>query len=105
MPRARAMMSGYPAGSAMRGWRSADGAVNGRVRIALGGALTGSAHAAIDLSDGLTGDLMHLLTRSNVCEVIDIDQVPRSAALARMPPDIQRRCDLGGADDYELCFT
>src|SRR5260363_50616 len=51
-------------------------------RIALGRALTGIAHAAIDLSDGLTGDLMHLLTRSNVCAVIDIDQVPRSAALA-----------------------
>src|SRR5260363_8164 len=74
-------------------------------RIALGRALTGIAHAAIDLSDGLTGDLMHLLTRSNVCAVIDIDQVPRSAALARMPPDIQRRCALGGGDDYELCFT
>src|SRR5260363_215438 len=84
MPRARAMMSGYPAGSAMRGWRSADGAVNGRLRIALGRAFS---------------------ARSNVCAVIDIDQVPRSAALARMPPDIQRRCALGGGDDYELCFT
>src|SRR5260364_22878 len=39
-PRARAMMSGYPAGSAMRGWRSADGAVNGRLRIALGRAFS-----------------------------------------------------------------
>src|SRR5260363_200848 len=38
--RARAMMSGYPAGSAMRGWRSADGAVNGRLRIALGRAFS-----------------------------------------------------------------
>src|SRR5260364_450412 len=78
--------------------------VSARPSAALGRALTGIAHAAIDLSDGLTGDLMHLLTRSNVRAVIDIDQVPRSAALARMPPDIQRRCALGGGDDYELCF-
>src|SRR5260364_94259 len=83
MPRARAMMSGYPAGSAMRGWRSADGAVNGRLRIALGRAFSARS----------TG-------RSRGLRL-----VPRSAALARMPPDIQRRCALGGGDDYELCFT
>lgn len=74
-------------------------------RIALGRALAGIAHAAIDLSDGLAGDLMHLLTRSNVSAVIDIDRLPRSAALARMPPEIQQRCTLSGGDDYELCFT
>ncbi|HIH2752684.1 TPA: thiamine-phosphate kinase, partial [Burkholderia lata] len=73
-------------------------------RIALGLALAGVAHAALDISDGLAGDLQHILTRSNVRAEIDADAVPRSAALATLPPDVQRRCTLAGGDDYELCF-
>ncbi|HHT9031846.1 TPA: thiamine-phosphate kinase, partial [Burkholderia cenocepacia] len=47
----------------------------------------------------------HILTRSNVRAEIDADAVPRSAALATLPADVQRRCTLAGGDDYELCFT
>ncbi|MFM0630534.1 thiamine-phosphate kinase [Paraburkholderia xenovorans] len=74
-------------------------------RVALGLALRGIAHAALDLSDGLAGDLMHILERSNVRATVDVDAVPRSAALRRLAPEIQRRCALAGGDDYELCFT
>jgi thiamine-monophosphate kinase len=74
-------------------------------RVALGLALRGVAHAALDLSDGLAGDLRHILERSSVQATIDIDAVPRSDALRRLAPEIQQRCTLAGGDDYELCFT
>jgi thiamine-monophosphate kinase len=74
-------------------------------RIALGLALRGIAHAALDLSDGLAGDLLHILERSSLRASVDIDAVPRSDALRRLAPAIQQRCTLAGGDDYELCFT
>ncbi|CAB3783391.1 Thiamine-monophosphate kinase [Paraburkholderia ultramafica] len=74
-------------------------------RVALGLALRGIAHAALDLSDGLAGDLLHILERSRMRATVEVDAVPRSAALRRLTPEIQRRCTLAGGDDYELCFT
>ncbi|TKC90980.1 thiamine-phosphate kinase [Trinickia terrae] len=74
-------------------------------RIALGLALRGVARAALDISDGLAGDLLHILERSRVNASVDAGAVPRSAALSRLPGDVQRRCTLSGGDDYELCFT
>jgi thiamine-monophosphate kinase len=74
-------------------------------RVALGLALRGVAHAALDISDGLAGDLKHILDRSNMRASVDADAVPRSAALRRLPLETQRRCTLAGGDDYELCFT
>ncbi|TDV36994.1 thiamine-phosphate kinase [Paraburkholderia caballeronis] len=74
-------------------------------RVALGLALRGVAHAALDVSDGLAGDLLHILERSNVAALIDADAPPKSAALAKLPRDVQRQCALAGGDDYELCFT
>jgi thiamine-monophosphate kinase len=74
-------------------------------RIALGCALAGVARAAIDLSDGLAGDLAHLVTHSNLAAVINVDTLPRSAVLARQPAAVQQLCTAAGGDDYELCFT
>jgi len=74
-------------------------------RVALGQALRGVASAAMDVSDGLLGDLGHLLKRSGVGVRIDVDAVPRSAALARQSLAWQRECTLAGGDDYELLFT
>jgi thiamine-monophosphate kinase len=74
-------------------------------RIPLGLALRGVARAALDLSDGLAGDLLHILQRSHLQAQVTVDAVPRSAALRRLPEDVQRRCTLAGGDDYELCFT
>jgi thiamine-monophosphate kinase len=74
-------------------------------RLALGQALRGIATAALDLSDGLLGDLGHILTASGVGVTLDVDALPRSAVLAAQPPALQRTCVLAGGDDYELVFT
>ena len=77
-------------------------------RVLLGQALRGVASAAIDVSDGLLGDLRHILRRSGlggVGAVVDVDAVPRSAILAEQPEALQRLCTLSGGDDYELVFT
>ncbi len=74
-------------------------------RIGLGLALRGLATSAIDVSDGLVGDLGHILERSGVGAVVEIDTLPRSAVLAAQPIEVQRECLLTGGDDYELLFT
>lgn len=74
-------------------------------RVALGLALRGLASSAIDLSDGLVGDLGHVLTRSGVGAEVHLERIPRSAALASQDADLQSECLLAGGDDYELLFT
>ncbi len=74
-------------------------------RLALGMALRGTASSAIDVSDGLAGDLAHLLRRSGVAAAVDTDALPRSSDLAAQPADRQRAYLQSGGDDYELVFT
>ena len=74
-------------------------------RNGLGVRLRGLATSAIDVSDGLVGDLGHILRRSGVGAVVDVDALPRSAVLAALPAEVQRECLLAGGDDYELLFT
>jgi thiamine-monophosphate kinase len=74
-------------------------------RVALGIALRGIAHAAIDVSDGLIGDLGHILERSNVGATLNTDSLPAGPTLQRYSPDNRLRFSLSGGDDYELCFT
>lgn len=74
-------------------------------RVALGVALRGLASAAIDVSDGLAGDLRHLLERSGVGVRIDATRVPRPDAVRATEDALQQRCVLAGGDDYELLFT
>ncbi|HEY0487937.1 MAG TPA: thiamine-phosphate kinase [Telluria sp.] len=76
-------------------------------RVALGMALAaqGAAHAAIDISDGLVGDLGHILAASKVGATLDADALPAGPVLARQPADLRRRFCAAGGDDYELCFT
>ena len=77
--------------------------------MALGERLRGVATAAIDISDGLTGDLQHIVDQSSVGATIDVALIPRSAFLARVMAgnerDLGLACLLAGGDDYELCFT
>jgi thiamine-monophosphate kinase len=75
-------------------------------RVELGERLRGMANAAIDVSDGLAGDLGHILERSRVGAVIEYARIPRSPAFARLKmADLERDCVLSGGDDYELVFT
>jgi thiamine-monophosphate kinase len=74
-------------------------------RVALGRALRGLASSAIDVSDGLLGDLGHVLAASGVGASLRFDAIPRSAHLQAQAPACQRLCLLTGGDDYELLFT
>lgn len=76
-------------------------------RLALGRALVGIAHAAMDVSDGLVGDLGHLCRAAGLGAEIEVAAVPLSepaqAALAGDPKLMQ--AVLTGGDDYELLFA
>jgi thiamine-monophosphate kinase len=75
-------------------------------RIDTGRALGGRAHGAIDISDGLVGDLRKVLDASGVGAELDVDRVPLSDALrSRFGADEALRFAMTGGDDYELCFT
>ncbi len=74
-------------------------------RVALGLALRGVASAAIDLSDGLAGDLAHVLRRSRVGATVELAALPCGAVLATQSEAIRRECTAAGGDDYELLFT
>jgi thiamine-monophosphate kinase len=87
-------------------------------RVALGVALRAVANAAIDVSDGLLGDLGHILKRSAVGAQIDTgwlqsagsfgaDQLPAGITqhVAELPWNKRIEFALAGGDDYELCFT
>ncbi len=74
-------------------------------RVTLGRHLLGIAHAAIDISDGLRGDLQHILDRSNVGASLNVDALPAGPMLAKFDQNLRRRFTLSGGDDYELCFT
>jgi len=82
-------------------------------RIALGMALRGLASAAMDLSDGLVGDLGHLLQASQVGATLNTEAVlDRMAArthddwaIAGVSHKQALQCVLSGGDDYELLFT
>lgn len=75
-------------------------------RVALGERLRGVATSAIDVSDGFAQDLGHILERSRCDARVDYDRLPRAAAFAPLAdPALERRCVLGGGDDYELVFT
>jgi thiamine-monophosphate kinase len=73
-------------------------------RVELGERLRGLAHAAIDISDGLTGDLGHILERSQMGAVIEYSKLPRSKAFQKHK-NLEKDCVLSGGDDYELLFT
>jgi len=74
-------------------------------RVELGMALREVASAALDLSDGLLGDLKHILQQSQLDAEIILEQLPTSATLQKQSKAIQNQFAASGGDDYELCFT
>ncbi len=86
-------------------------------RVALGLALRGIASACADVSDGLLGDLGHILARSHCGARVELDKVlPLLAARQAYAGGaaqfdnaygarIALQCVLAGGDDYELVFT
>ncbi len=75
-------------------------------RVAAGLSMVGVASAAIDISDGLIGDLGHICRRSRVGAQINVEQLPLSLAVRA---HVKNRDDwslpLTAGDDYELCVT
>jgi thiamine-monophosphate kinase len=86
-------------------------------RIALGLALRGIANAAADISDGLLGDLGHILERSEVGATVNTSIAmlliatkaystgARGLFDSCVSPQTTLQCVLSGGDDYELVFT
>lgn len=78
-------------------------------RVALGVALRGVAHAAADVSDGLLGDLGHILAASGVGAELSESEILHSIAINPIPKsaegDFRLKFFLNGGDDYELVFT
>ncbi len=86
-------------------------------RVALGLALRGIATAAIDVSDGLLGDLGHILESSRVGATVNADDtielIASRAYSIRASGQFSinlsnqqwRALALAGGDDYELLFT
>ena len=82
-------------------------------RVALGLALRGVASSALDVSDGLLGDLGHILRASGVGACIDASKTTEliavgaylTSANGQSDAEYLRQCALAGGDDYELAFT
>jgi thiamine-monophosphate kinase len=74
-------------------------------RIELGLAIRELASAALDVSDGLLGDLKHILNVSHVDAEIQLNDLPKSVTLQKQSLEIQNQFAACGGDDYEICFT
>ena len=74
-------------------------------RVELGLRLRDIAYSALDVSDGLLGDLKHILNQSQVSAEIVLAQLPKSLTLQEQEVAIQNQFAACGGDDYELCFT
>lgn len=75
-------------------------------RVREGQSIRGIAHACIDISDGLTADLGHILEQSRVGACLVWENIPLSASVKHYICDTgDWQMPLVSGDDYELCFT
>ena len=78
-------------------------------RLGLGNALLGIATACMDISDGIAGDLPHILRASEVSGALDLGALPSShgfiAACVNLSFEEKLTLQFSGGDDYELLFT
>jgi thiamine-monophosphate kinase len=106
------ILTGGPAANALVRDAAARDMLIGRYRVpqprnALTNAIRAHARSAMDVSDGLAGDLTKLCAASHVSAVIDVARIPISAAaqsvLAQRAVDIEAM--ICGGDDYEILCT
>jgi thiamine-monophosphate kinase len=106
------VLKGGPAAAALSGDTVARDRLVGRYRVpeprnVLARAIRDHASAAMDVSDGLAGDLAKLCAASGVSAVIDVASIPKSAAavdlLTRGVVSIEAM--ISGGDDYEVLCT
>jgi len=80
-----------------------------RVEFGLKLASTGGAHAAIDLSDGLSTDILHLCEESGVGAELDAVAIPIHPLARQAESDgwvpSSTGLALHGGEDYEILFT
>jgi thiamine-monophosphate kinase len=75
-------------------------------RVQFGSAARGIASAAMDLSDGLTGDLPKLARACGLAAHVDVERLPLSGALRSLATAAQgREWALAGGEDYELLLA
>ncbi|STX52178.1 thiamine monophosphate kinase (AIR synthase) [Legionella busanensis] len=74
-------------------------------RIDLIPLLRAHATSAIDISDGLSGDLNHICAESNVGAYLDLHSIPIHPLVKKYQEKKAIQMVLQGGDDYELCFT
>jgi thiamine-monophosphate kinase len=75
-------------------------------RVELGRSIRTLANAAIDVSDGLVGDLNHICEMSGCSAHVDLEALPKSPAMqACFDASRCEQMTLAGGDDYELVFT
>jgi thiamine-monophosphate kinase len=97
---------GDPRSSAATADALIDAHLRPRPRLAFGELLLNmGAGAAMDLSDGLFGDLPKILVASGVSARIDARTIPVAAAVRALFPDLWFDLATRGGEDYELLFT
>ena len=103
------ILRGGAAASALADDAAAKAMLVGRYRVpqprnALAKAVRDHASAAMDVSDGLAGDLAKLCTASGVSAVIDVPGIPLSAAAASLLARgiVGIEAIVSGGDDYEI---
>ncbi|MFN8591579.1 MAG: thiamine-phosphate kinase [Thermomicrobiales bacterium] len=99
-----------PAGDPRRTAATADLLIDAHLRpeprVAAGAVLSeGGASAAMDLSDGLLGDLPKILEASGVSAELDEARIPVPAAVRALFPEQWLALAERGGEDYELLFT
>ncbi|MEJ2761533.1 MAG: thiamine-phosphate kinase [Gammaproteobacteria bacterium] len=74
-------------------------------RVQAGLALRETVTAMIDISDGLAGDLGHILDASGAGAMVELDRLPCGDGEGVVSAEEMLRLSVIGGDDYELCFT
>ncbi len=103
------ILKGGAAAAALAGDAAAKAMLVGRYRVpqprnALATAVRDHAHAAMDVSDGLAGDLAKLCAASGVSAAIDLQSIPLSASAASLVAQgaVGIEALVSGGDDYEI---